>query len=166
MVSEQDPAIEQLARLFREHPAWRRAAAHLSENATSNVYFTHRAGETWHLRRTDDGSELWAGAAREPDFVLRFTPRSIDCLAAAGSTIGEFAVELFTRVVDESPETHVDLRIVADFSQLRRRGYAKLLLAGGPSVLAFGARHGISSLRGLRRFVTQLQKRAPADWET
>ena len=48
---EYDEWVERLARLFLEHPAWQSAASLLSQDTTSNVYFTHRPGEVWHLER-------------------------------------------------------------------------------------------------------------------
>ena len=52
MPETEEPAdvVEPLAQLFRGHPAWREAAACLTEpEASSDVYFTHRPGEAWHL---------------------------------------------------------------------------------------------------------------------
>jgi hypothetical protein len=164
MASGQDPALEELARLFRDHPAWQRAAALLDASATSDVYFTHRPGDVWHLERRGVGSELLPGPARAPDLAFRFTPGSVSRLADAGDSIGEFAVELLTRITDPDARTHIDLRIAADFEQLRRRGYVKLLLAGGPSILRFGARHGILTAGALRRFVAETRKNGPAEW--
>ncbi|MBW2270378.1 MAG: hypothetical protein JRH16_17570 [Deltaproteobacteria bacterium] len=131
----------------------------------STVYFSHRPGEAWRLARSEAGSELMPGAPPDPDFIFRFTPGSIQRLAAVGGSLGEFAVELFTRMTDEDPRTRIDIRIAASFPRLLQRGYVKLLVAGGPGVVAFGARHGILSLGALRRFVAQLREREPADWE-
>jgi hypothetical protein len=160
-----DPSVEALARLFREHPAWQRAAKRLEASATSTVYFSHLPGDAWHLARTAAGSELRHGTPRDPDFVFRFTPDSIERLAAVSGGIGELAVELFTRMTDVDPRARVDIRIAASVPRLLQRGYVKLLLAGGPGVVSFGARHGILGLGALRRFVAQLRAREPADWE-
>ena len=165
MTPAQDPTVEALARLFREHPAWQRAARQIASDATSTVYFSHRPGEAWRLERGEQGSDLLPGAAPDPDFVFRFTPGAVDRLAKVGGGIGEFAVELFTRMTDADPTDKVDLRIVARFPRLVWRGYVKLLAAGGPAVVAFGARHGIHGLGALQRFVAGLRDRGPADWE-
>src|SRR5262245_848858 len=67
-----DPWIERLARLFREHPAWREAARFIDRRATNNVFFSHRPGRVWHLERDGDETVLLPGTAPDPDFVFRF----------------------------------------------------------------------------------------------
>jgi len=69
-------------------------------------------------------------------------------------------------MLEDDPELQVDFRIIAGFGRLMLRGYVRLLLAAGPSVVIFGASHGIGSLGALRRFVAQLRARDAADWET
>jgi len=159
-----DEWIERLARLYREHPAWKSAARRLAAAATSTVYFSHRAGEPWHLEQRDGETLLLPGAATDPDFVFRFTPSSIVRLEAVTGGVGEFAVELFTLITEAEPE--VGFRIVASFPRLLRRGYVGLLLAAGPRVMAFGATHGVRTVGALRRFVGQLRNSGPEDWET
>lgn len=156
-----DEHAERLARLFREHPAWISAARHLRADATSDVYFSHRAKQPWRLEQRDGVTRLLPGRAPDPDLVLRFTPASIERLEAVEGGIGPFAVALFELIV----EGEVGLRIAAGFDRLARRGYVRLLLAAGPLVLVFGARHGVRSLGALRRFVAALRSREPADWE-
>jgi len=160
-----DPIVVRLAALFREHPAWVAAARHLSRRATSSVYFSHRPGETWQLEQQAGVTRLLPGAAADPDFVFRFTPRAVDRLEAVRGGIGDFAVELFTLMLEEDPELHVGFRIVPGFARLATRGYLRLVLAAGPKVLAFGATHGIHSLPALRRFVGELRARGPQEWE-
>ncbi len=157
--------VSQLARLFREHPAWQSAAARLEPEATSTVFFSHRPGEPWHLERREGTTQLEPGRARDPDFVFCFTPRSVTHLAETDGSIGSFAVELF-RLMTEGPEANrVQLRIAAPFSRLVRRGYLGLLAAGGLRVLAFGAARGVRTLGQLRTLVETLQRRQPAGWE-
>jgi hypothetical protein len=160
-----DPHVDRLARLFREHPAWRAAARHVSDAATSRVLFSHRPGERWHLARRGGESLLLPGDARDPDFVFRFSPAAIERLARVEGSVGAFAVELFGLVAGEDPEARVDLRIAAPFSRLVRRGYVRLLAAAGWRVLAFGARHGVRSLGGLRRLVEREREGPPEPWE-
>jgi hypothetical protein len=160
-----DPHVERLARLFREHPAWREAARHLSEEATSRVIFSHRPGERWRLERRGEGSLLLPGDAPDPDLVFRFSPAAIARLAGAEGSVGDFALELFGLIVAGDAEARVDLRIAAPFARLARRGYVRLLVAAGWRVLAFGARHGVRSLSELRRLVERIAARTPAPWE-
>jgi hypothetical protein len=161
-----DPWIERLARLFREHPAWRESARFIDRRATSSVFFGHRPGEPWHLERRGDETLLVTGAAADPDFAFRFAPGAIARLEAVRGGPGDFAAELFTLALAQDPEIRVDLRIAASFARLLRRGYVRLLLAAGPRVRALGAEHGVLTVRGLQRLVTTLRKRQRAVWET
>jgi hypothetical protein len=161
-----DEWIERLARLYREHPAWKSAARRLVASATSTVYFSHRAGEPWHLEQRDGQTRLLPGASTDPDFVFRFTPNAIERLEEVTGGIGDFAVELFTLITEAEFDAGVGLRIVASFPRLLRRGYVGLLLAAGPRVVAFGAAHGIRTVGALRRFVAQLRDSGPAEWES
>lgn len=156
-----DEWTDRLAHLFREHPAWVAAARHLDPKASSAVYFSHRDAEPWRLEQLEGETCLLPGAADDPDLVFRFTPESIERLETVEGDIGDFAVALFS-LMDEGG---VELRIVAGFRRLARRGYVKLLLVAGPSVLAFGAAHGIRTLGALARLVRRLRDRAPEDWE-
>lgn len=164
-MSAGDVHVERLAELFREHPAWVRAARHLGAEATSSVYFSHRPGQAWHLIQQGGVTLLLPGAAADPDFVFRFSPGAVERLAGVRGEIGDFAVALFELVLAKAPEPWVDLRIAASFGRLIRRGYVRLLVAAGPRVLAFGAAHGIRSPGALRRFVARIRSRVPADWE-
>jgi len=160
-----DPHVGRLAHLFREHPAWRVAARHVSDDATSRVLFSHRPGERWHLARRGGESLLLPGDASDPDLVFRFSPAAIERLAGARGSVGAFAAELFALIVGEDPDARVDLRVAAPFARLARRGYLGLLVAAGWRVLAFGALHGVRSLGQLRRLVERLSSRPPEAWE-
>lgn len=161
-----DPHVERLARLFREHPAWREAARHVSDESTSRVLFRHRPGERWHLARHAGESLLLPGDAADPDFVFRFAPAAIERLAAADGSIGAFAVTLFELIASDQAEARVDFRIAAPFARLVQRGYVRLLLAAGWRVVAFGARRGVRTLEDLRRLVARLQAGGSEPWES
>jgi hypothetical protein len=157
--------IETLVRLFHDHPAWRATARLIDPRSTSTVYFRHLPDEPWHLERRGDETLLLPGAAEDPDFVFRFTPRSIERLAAVEGNSGEFAAELFTLVWSEDPELRVNIRIVAGFPRLLRRGYVRLMLTAGPRVRAIAAEHGIVGMSSLQHLVTALRKVDRASWE-
>lgn len=163
--SAADPHVERLARLFREHPSWLRAARRLDASVTSTVYFGHRPGEPWHLERCGKTTELRPGAASDPDFVFCFPPAAIERLESQVGEVGDFAVELFRLVVSEDPQEQIGLRIRAPFARLVRRGYLGLLASGGPRVLAFGAAHGVRTLSALKRLVEESRTNEPAAWE-
>jgi len=158
--AESDASVNRLAALFRSHPAWTRAASLLSEDACSNLRFQHRPGEIWHLARVDGATRLAPGALRDADLELGFPPGAIERLEATRGGIGAFAVALFELAVERDPALRVDLRILAPFSRLVRRGYLRLLVAGGPEVLAWGAAHGVRTLGELRRWVARVRKRS------
>ncbi len=160
-----DEHVAALARLYREHPAWRQAAARLSDHSTSAVWFRHRPGEPWHLVREGGETRLRPGRPPDPDFVFLFAPASIHELAAAGREVGEFAVRLFELMIDPDEERQIGFRITAPFARLARRGYVRLLLGSGPRVAAFAASHGVRGVVSLRNLVRGLARAEPFDWE-
>lgn len=155
---EPDASVRRLAALFRSHPAWKRAAALLSEDACSNVRFHHRPGEVWHLARVRGATRLEPGARRDADLELGFPPGAIERLEATRGGIGAFAIALFELAVEDDEALRVELRILAPFSRLVRRGYLRLLAAGGPEVLAWGVAHGVRTLGELRRWVARARR--------
>ena len=156
--AEPDPHVRRLAALFRSHPAWMRAAALISQQACSNVRFQHRPGEVWHLARVDGVTVLAPGARSDADLELGFPPGAIERLEATRGGIGAFAVALFELAVERDESLRVDLRILAPFSRLVRRGYLRLLIAGGPEVIAWGAAHGVRTLGELRGWIARVRK--------
>ncbi len=156
-----DPWIGRLAALFAEHQAWQSAAALLAGQACSTVYFSHKPSERWQLHFENGAARLAPGAAADPDLIFRFSPESIAALEAVDGGIGDFAVALFEQITSDRAQ----LRIAVPFARLAGRGYVKLLFAAGPRVLAFGARHGIRTVIGLRRFVADQMGAEPAEWE-
>jgi hypothetical protein len=164
-VAHPDEHVAALAKLYREHAAWRSAARQIREGSSSAVWFSHRPGEPWHLVR--EGGETWLrpGRATDPDFVFRFTPDAIHELGRAGRDVGDFALRVFELMLDPREERRIGFRIAAPFADLARRGYVSLLLSSGPRVLAFAARHGVKGLVSLRRLVGALRRTEPFDWE-
>ena len=96
---------------------------------------------------------LEPGRVTDPDFALTFSPIAIERIVAARGGMAAFAIALFEAVLDPDPEQGVRIEILASFARLVRRGYLGLLLACGPRLLAFGARHGVRSVRDLRALV-------------
>jgi len=160
-----DPHVEKLAACYREHPAWREAARRLSADASSAVYFSHRPGEAWHLRRLGESVELRPGRAEDPDLAFCFTPAAIERLASVRDGIGDFAVALFECMASEDPDLRVGFRVVAPLGRLLRRGYVGLIVSAGPLVAAYGARRGVRTLSQLRRLIRESRAGSPADWE-
>jgi hypothetical protein len=158
--------VERLAELFRAHPVWRGAAEHVSQDAASNVYFSQRPGEVFRLVRRGGESRLEPGAAADPDLAFLFTPASIDALEATQGGVGDFALALFRLMLEQDPERRVELRVIAPFGRLLRRGYVSLLLRGGPRLLRFGAAHGVRNVAELRRAVEAARSASPHAWET
>jgi hypothetical protein len=158
--------VERLAELFRAHPVWSEAARHLSADAASNVFFRHRPGEPWRLVRRGGVSILEPGAAADPDLAFRFPPAAIQVLEETRGGVGDFALALFRLMLDEGPDRRVELRVIAPFARLLRRGYVALLLRGGPRLLRFGAAHGVRNVSELRRVVGAARRATPHPWET
>ena len=157
--------VDELARLFREHPAWRAAAHRVDDASTSDVYFSSRPGKAWHLARREGETLLCTGRSADPDFVFRFTPGAVERLADVEGGPGSFAVELFRLMTESDPSVRVDFRIAAPFARLLRRGYLTLLASGGFRVLAFGASRGVHTLADLRALVARIYSSHPEPWE-
>lgn len=163
--SDPDAVVEALGALFLEHPAWREAASLVSDESTSDVYFTHRPGGAWQLARREGQSVLTPGTCESPDLVFRFAPGSVERLRDVAGGVGVFAVELFSLIDSDDPNIRIDFRVAAPFSVLVQHGYLRLLIAAGPRVAAYGARRGIFSPRGLKRVVEASLQRGPFEWE-
>ncbi len=152
-----DSHILRLAALFADDPVWRDAMAHLRQGVTGALYFSHRPGEVWHFVQTEEGVQVQPGAAKRPDFAFCFTPASVDQLAAVDGDIGDVAVTLFDLILSEDSNRRVGFRVLAPFWRLVRNGHVRLLLDGGPSVLSYGAAHGVGNVGQLRAFVATLR---------
>ncbi len=158
-------SVERLSRLFRKHPAWCKGAGLLENEATSNIYFSEFPGRAWHLVRVEEETRLLPGTVESPDFVFRFPPEAVNRLSETEGGVGAFAETFFMLLAESDPVLKVDYRIVAPFSKLVRRGYVRLLMAGGPGLLRFGVARGVRTLADLRRLVARSQSRVPAGWE-
>jgi hypothetical protein len=160
-----DPYVQQLRLLFLEHPAWLKAGKHIRDGASSRVLFSHVPGEFQLLRRGGQ-SQLLEGAADDPDFAFRFTPRAVERLSAIESAdVADFAIVLFECTVSADPELQVGLRVVGGFPRLMLRGYVGLLFGGGSRLLAYGAGRGVRNVSDLRRFLKQTRSTDPR-WES
>ncbi len=163
--TDPDQTVEVLGEFFRSHRAWREAAQRIDPEAMSDVYFSHRPGEVWHLLQSAPGSALEPGKADDPDFVFRFSPGAVRRLQTVEGGIVEFALELFSLIDESDPEDRVDLRVVAPFSRLRERGYVRLLLDAGPKLAKYGLQRGILSVSGVRKLVRSARAAPPFPWE-
>ena len=108
---------------------------------------------------------LRPGRSAAPDFAFRFTPAAIDRLAAVEGSVGDFALALFSLILETDERLQIGFRVIASFAQLVQRGYLRLLLSAGPKVVELGARHGVTDLGDLRRVVAQMRARTPEVWE-
>lgn len=150
-----DPYVDQLRRMFLTHPAWIKAGKYISDSSASRVVFTHLPGD-YQLERKGGQAFVVEGVADDPDFAFRFTPKSIEKLAAVpGDDIGDFAVALFECVLSEDPEMQVGLRVLGGYTRLLFRGYVTLFFKGGPKLLAFAGSRGIHNVNDLRKLIKQ-----------
>lgn len=156
-----DPSIAKLARLFGEDPVWVDAMKRIADGSASAVYFTHRPGEPWHLIVESGVVHLRPGPTKKPDFAFRFSPQSIDKLAAVSGGIDAVAVQLFDLILADE----IGFRINASFWRLVRHGHLRLVLEAGPKVFAYGARHGVRTLGQLRAVAKSASSSQKAAWE-
>ena len=161
-----DDAVRRLVELFRAHPVWCQAARRIQEGSASRVFFPQWPGEPWRLVRRGGTSVLEPGDADDPDLAFCFPPAAVEQLESTRGAVGDFALALFRLMLDADPARRVELRVIAPFPRLLRRGYVELLLRGGPRLLWFGATHGVRSVADLRRVVDSVRSSEPAPWET
>ena len=154
---ESDPIVQRLGRFFREHDVWTAAAELVDEESSSRVTFSHRPGEEWRLVRREGRTVLEPGRARDPDFAFHFTPGAVETVTAVKGDIADFAIALFSAALETDPARSLGLDVIAPFPRLLRRGYIRLLWAGGGPLLAFGARNGIRTMGQLRDLVANLR---------
>lgn len=152
-----DPTVDRLRSFFRDNPIWQKAAEVIDQKSTSRVTFRHRPGEEWRLLRRRERTVLEPGLAADPDFAFHFSEGAVDRITAVEGDIADFAIELFSAALDTNEETSLGLEVIAPFGRLFRRGYVRLLWAGGGALLAFGARNGIRSIGELRDLVAHLR---------
>lgn len=153
-----DPIVDRLAEFFHSHPVWQRAAGLLDRTACSRVTFTHRPAEEWRLVREGDHAILEPGVAQDPDLAFEFTPGAVERITEVEGDVSRFAIALFTAALDSDPERRLRLEVLAPFARLLRRGYVRLLWAGGGPLLAFGSQHGIRTMSQLRDLVAGLDR--------
>jgi len=151
-----DPVVSRLQRFFGEHEVWRAAADLLDARASSRVTFSHRPGEEWRLQRRRGHTVLEPGRAADPDLAFHFTPGAIERVTSVDGGLADFAIELFSAALDDDPTRGLRIEILASFPRLVRRGYVRLLWAGGAALIAFGARHGIHTVGDLRSLISGL----------
>ena len=78
-------------------------------------------------------------AAKNPDVVFSIRPETVELLnERTKDDIGDIGVNILKEMV----AGHLSVRVEANVLDLLRRGYLRVLSAGGPAVTAFLGRHG------------------------
>lgn len=153
-----DPVVSHLREFFQKNEIWRTAADFLSGASSSQVTFSHLPAEEWRLVRRGGHTVLEPGRAEDPDLVFHFTPGAVERITQVDGDMANFAIALFDAALDDDPGRNLGLEVVAPFSRLARRGYLRLLWAGGGPLLAFGANHGIRTIGQLRDLVASVRR--------
>lgn len=148
--------FETMRRFYAESPACLKAAKPIKEGASSLVMF-EGDDRPYALVREKGVSVLRPGRPEDPDMFFRFTAGAVEALASLRTrSVGEYATRIFDLILSEDPRCRVDYRLFSDFATLFRRGYVGILLLGGPAVLAYGARHGVKGIGGLKRLIASV----------
>lgn len=157
--------VQTLRHFFAEHPVWVEAARSVKNGANSEVYFAGTKGQ-WHLMRDDGVSYLREGRAPSPDLSFVFTEAAVHRLVSMdGKEISDFAIILFDLITSEDENEKVGFRVTGSFFRILRRGYVQVLLKGGPRVLQYAARHGVTNLTDLSRLLSKVSGKE-IDWRS
>ena len=93
---------------------------------------------------------LSAGAPADPDFTLRLPAAAVARLCHhRGAGVGELGVLFFTLALERDPALKVRARLHAPTARLVGNGYLAVLALGGPAVLLWLLRRGLSDPRAV-----------------
>ncbi len=151
-------AIEQLTRIFTTMEAGRNAVRPLKRGTTVGIRILGEPGE-YTFERTAQSAEIRPGAAVDPDFILTMGPNAVQQIHdTEGNRIGDFGVSFLKAMMAEEEENAVRVQLKAGLFRLTRRGYLKVLLLGGPVVVAFMAKHGYVGPTAVAKAIKKLKK--------
>lgn len=151
-------AIELLNAIFTRKEAGRKAVRPLRKGTTIGIRI-HGEDQDYAFERTRDSAEIRTGAARDPDFHLTMGKNAVQFIHdTEGARIGDFGVSFFKTLLAEEEEDAVRVQLNAGIFRLTRNGYLKVMLLGGPVVVAFMAKHGYVGPTAIAKAIKKLKK--------
>ena len=152
--------FEQLRHFFLSHPAAQKATKPLSNRACVNVEFISSSLleiKQCHFIKEKDSVSLQPQFHEKPDFTLRMTPQAVNIITQLNTdNVGEFGIVFFGRVISQNSEDKVEIKINSGFLNLITKNYIGVLAVGGPSVMAWLARKGVSGIGTIKAVIKKL----------
>ena len=110
------------------------------------------------LRKSENALELSNEIPDHPDLTFFLGVESPARLKELkNEEIGTLGVSIFKLMVSEDPREKIRLSVHADFFQLARNGYFKVLAEGGPQVMRFLAEKGLGNFSKIKSIISQLK---------
>ncbi len=151
-------SIEQLRRIFSEHPAGLAATRPLRKGTRVGLRI-HGETESFVFERVSEGTQISNGAPEGTDFDLILGSAAVrDICATPGTGVGDFGVAFLRALLRDSDDERVQVKLHAGLIALTKNGYLKVLAMGGPKVLGFLAKEGYIGPRGIARAIRRLRK--------
>ena len=150
--------LEQLREVLTERSAGQRATAPIKRGASIG---DRLLGDptNYVFRRTASGAELVEGSARGSDFDLILGEAAVQLIYdTPGDDVGAFGVNFFRCMLAERAEDGVQVTLNSGLINLTRKGYLKVLLLGGPSVIRFMAQNGYIGPGAIAKAIKKLKK--------
>ena len=131
----------------------------LSDRAILEIFIE---GERFCIKKVGKRMELVEtkiAANFNSDMVMWIPKHSAEDILRATKdkkfTIGQVGVLVFEKVFTNDASQKIKFRISASLFTLLRKGYFSVLIAGGPEIMKFLARHGFGSLSKIKTVLSQ-----------
>jgi hypothetical protein len=148
-----------LKQFFETREVGKRAAAPLKRGAEAGLLLGDAAPGVEYRFTVENGRpEVLEGKAKDPDFILTLPAAAVKKLVAVqGEDPGDFGVAFFSQVLAKEPEERVKIKLHSGLITLTRRGYLGVLALGGPKVIVWLARKGLSGPRAVAHAISRLR---------
>ena len=151
-------AIEQLTRIFTSTEAGKSAVRPLRKGTKVGIKILGQPGN-YTFERTATGVDIRSGQPSDPDFFMTMGPEAVQQIHdTEGDRVGDFGVSFLKTMMAEEEERAVRVKLNAGLFRLTRNGYLKVLLLGGPVVVAFMAKHGYVGPTAVAKAIKKLKK--------
>ena len=151
-------AIEQLTTIFTTMEAGKKAIGPLKRGTTVGIRIVGDSND-YTFERNSSGAEIREGRALDPDFILTMGTEAVAQIHdTKGGRIGDFGVSFLKAMMAEEDDQAVRVQLKAGLFRLTRHGYLKVLLLGGPVVVAFMAKHGYVGPTAVAKAIKKLKK--------
>ncbi len=152
--------FERLRWFLEEKEVARRAAGPLKDGTIINMQIVGD-DKPYYVSRENKISKLNEGAPpKDAQLSFSISPKAIHRLADFKSNdIGENGVEFFRIMTSSDPEMSISAKLHVGFLGLTRIGVFGILALGGKGVMLYLARHGLGSLKEIRKIISNMKSK-------